>query len=45
VTLGAQVTTVRLPPKSPNLNAYAERFVLSINSECLITSFRWASDI
>ena len=35
VTLGAQVTTVRLPPKSPNLNAYAERFVLSIKPECL----------
>ena len=26
---------VRLPPKSPNLNAHAERFVLSIKSECL----------
>jgi putative transposase len=29
------VKTVRLPYKSPNLNAYAERFVLSIKSECL----------
>ncbi|MCA9277603.1 MAG: transposase [Phycisphaeraceae bacterium] len=26
---------IRLPPRSPNLNAYAERFVLSIKSECL----------
>jgi len=26
---------VRLPARSPNLNAYAERFVLSIKSECL----------
>ncbi len=26
---------VRLPPRSPNLNAYAERFVLSIKQECL----------
>ncbi len=26
---------MRLPPKSPNLNAFAERFVLSIKSECL----------
>ena len=26
---------VRLPASSPNLNAYAERFVLSIKSECL----------
>lgn len=25
----------RLPPRSPNLNAHAERFVLSIKSECL----------
>ena len=26
---------IRLPARSPNLNAYAERFVLSIKSECL----------
>jgi putative transposase len=32
---GAGVTSVRLPPRSPNLNAFAERFVLSIKSECL----------
>jgi len=25
----------KLPPQSPNLNAFAERFVLSIKSECL----------
>ena len=31
----AGVAPVRLPSKSPNLNAYAERFVLSIKSECL----------
>ncbi len=29
------VTTVKLPARSPNLNAYAERFVLSVKSECL----------
>ena len=29
------VTVVRLPPRSPNLNAYAERFVRSIKSESL----------
>jgi transposase InsO family protein len=29
------VKFVKLPAKSPNLNAYAERFVLSIKSECL----------
>jgi transposase InsO family protein len=34
-TLGSDVTTIKLPVKSPNLNAYAERFVLSIKSECL----------
>ena len=29
------VTIVRLPYRSPNLNAYAERFVRSIKNECL----------
>ena len=29
------VQPIRLPPKSPNLNAYAERFVRSIREECL----------
>ena len=32
---GAGVQPVRLPPRSPNLNAYAERFVRSIKEECL----------
>lgn len=32
----AGITPVRRPPRSPNLNAYAERFVRSIMSECLI---------
>ncbi len=32
---GSGVETVRLPPRSPNLNAYAERFVRSIKDECL----------
>jgi putative transposase len=31
----AGVETVRLPPSSPNLNAYAERFVRSIKESCL----------
>ncbi len=29
------VTAVRLPPRSPNLNAYAERFVRTIKESCL----------
>ena len=29
------VTPVRLPPRSPHLNAHAERFVRSIKEECL----------
>ena len=29
------VTTVKLPARSPNLNAYAERFVRSVKCECL----------
>jgi putative transposase len=31
----AGVSLLRLPPSSPNLNAYAERFVRSIKQECL----------
>jgi transposase InsO family protein len=31
----AGVTRVSLPPRSPNLNAYAERWVRSVKEECL----------
>lgn len=31
----AGLDTIKLPPKSPNLNAHAERFVRSIKEECL----------
>ena len=31
----AGVKSVKLPPRSPNLNAYAERFVRSIRESCL----------
>ena len=29
------IDIIKLPPRSPNLNAFAERFVLSIKTECL----------
>jgi putative transposase len=29
-----RIEPVRLPPRSPNLNAYAERFVRSVKTEC-----------
>jgi putative transposase len=35
VLRAAGVKSIRLPAHSPNLNAYAERFVVSIKSECL----------
>jgi transposase InsO family protein len=35
VLASAGVELVRLPARSPNLNAYAERFVRSIKQECL----------
>ena len=35
ILVGAGVTPIKLAPRSPNLNAYAERFVRSIKEECL----------
>jgi putative transposase len=35
ILAGVGVTTVKLPPQSPNLNAYAERFVRLIKETCL----------
>ena len=32
---GCGIEAIKLPPKSPNLNAYAERFVRSIKEACL----------
>jgi putative transposase len=32
---GSDVEPVRLPPKSPNLNAHIERFMRSLKEECL----------
>jgi putative transposase len=31
----AGIESIKLPPRSPNLNAYAERFVRSIKEGCL----------
>ena len=31
----AGTTIIRLPPKSPNLKAYADRFVRSVKQECI----------
>jgi transposase InsO family protein len=35
VLVRQRIQIIRLPPRSPNLNAFAERFVRSIKEECL----------
>src|SRR5206468_12947916 len=44
ITLGAVgIESVKLPPRSPNLNAYAERFVRTIKESCLVSLLKTAS--
>jgi putative transposase len=35
ILAGAGIQSIKLPPRSPNLNAYAERFVRTIKEGCL----------
>jgi hypothetical protein len=35
ILAGSGIESVKLPPRSPNLNAYAERFVRTIKEGCL----------
>jgi putative transposase len=39
------VTAVKLPPQSPNLNAYADRFVRSIKESCLDRLILFGEDL
>jgi len=40
----AGITRVPLPPRSPNLNAYAERWVRSVKEECLARMILFGED-
>ena len=35
IVAGSGIKAIKLPPRSPNLNAYAERFVRTIKESCL----------
>jgi putative transposase len=39
------IGVIRLPPRSPNLNAYAERFVRSVKEECVSKIIPIGSDM
>jgi transposase InsO family protein len=38
------IESVKLPPRSPNLNAYAERFVRTIKESCLAQMILFGED-
>src|SRR5204862_6661508 len=38
------IESIKLPPRSPNLNAYAERFVRTIKESCLEQMFFFGED-
>src|SRR5215831_2326714 len=40
----AGIESVKLPPRSPNLNAYAERFVRTIKESCLDQTIFFGED-
>jgi transposase InsO family protein len=45
IIAGCGIETVRLPPMSPNLNAYAERFVRTIKETCLDQMIFFSEDM
>jgi hypothetical protein len=42
---GFGIESVKLPPRSPNLNAYAERFVRTIKEACLEQMIFFGEDL
>jgi transposase InsO family protein len=44
IVAGFGIEAVKLPPRSPNLNAYAERFVRTIKESCLEQVFLFGED-
>ena len=45
IVAGSGIRPIKLPPRSPNLNAYAERFVRTIKESCLDQMILFGEDM